>query len=69
MAPASWPDDDDRHVSNFMTIKRIYTKDSPYVHETFKDKILKFLTGNDGRKILQKTTTKNELNKRKNQIK
>lgn len=21
MAPASWPDDDDRHVSNFMTIK------------------------------------------------
>ena len=35
------PDDDDRHVSNFMTIKRIYTKDSPYVHETFKDKICK----------------------------
>ena len=64
MAPASWPDDDDRHVSNFMTIKRIYTKDSPYVHETFKDKIFKILTGNDG-KILIEIRIKNELNKRK----
>lgn len=31
MAPASWPDDDDRHVSNFMTIKWFtHTKDSNY---------------------------------------
>ena len=65
MAPASWPDDDDRHVSNFMTIKRIYTKDSPYVHETFKDKILKF----SNRKWWKKNTNRNSNKKRTKQTK